>query len=190
MADRGDLRSAGGRLGSVPTLVRDPQPVEFEQLLDRRRRLGQDRFDEVWGGVYHMNPAPTYEHQRLAQQLAVLLDPLARAADLEAVTGGVNIGSERDYRIPDGALCRPGAGGTWLATAALAIEIVSPRDDTWTKLGFYAAHHVEELLIVDPQERKVHWLGLRPDGEYRPIDRSGLIALGPVELAEQIDWPR
>ena len=35
----------------MPTLVRDPQPVEFEQLLERRRVLGQDLLDEVWEGV-------------------------------------------------------------------------------------------------------------------------------------------
>jgi hypothetical protein len=31
----------------VPTIVRDPQPVEFEALFERRRRLGQDQCDEV-----------------------------------------------------------------------------------------------------------------------------------------------
>jgi hypothetical protein len=35
----------------------------------------------------------------------------------------------------------------------------------------------------------VSWLGLEEDGEYRPIERSRLIALGSQGLAEQIDWP-
>ena len=48
----------------------------------------------------------------------------------------------------------------YLATAALVVEIVSPDDHTWEKLEFYAAHSVDELLIVDPAERRVHWLGL------------------------------
>jgi hypothetical protein len=48
---------------------------------------------------------------------------------------------------------------------------------------------VDELLIVDPQERLVHWLQLQPDDKYRPVERSTLIALGPPELAERIDWP-
>ena len=52
-----------GSLADVPTLVRDPQPKEFEALLERRRQLGQDRYDEVWDGVYVMNPAPSYEHR-------------------------------------------------------------------------------------------------------------------------------
>ena len=93
-----------------------------------------------------------------------------------------------DYRVPDGGLLRPGAGGVWLHTAALAVEIVSPGDETWQKLPFYAAHEVDEVLIVDPQERAINWLGLT-DGEYRPVERSGVIDLGPTELAERIDWP-
>jgi hypothetical protein len=28
------------------------------------------------------------------------------------------------------------------------------------------------------------------DGQYRPVERSVLVELGPLELAERIDWPR
>jgi Uma2 family endonuclease len=176
-------------LDGMSTLVKDPAPPEFEALLERRRRLGQDRFDEVWEGVLHMNPAPSYEHQRLSQRLAVILDPLASAAGLEAVVGGVNIGDPRDYRTPDGSLHRPGSGGTYLSSAELVVEIVSPDDDTWKKLAFYAAHQVDELLIVDPEKRRVDWLGLEPNGEYRAIERSALIELVPSDLADRLDWP-
>jgi len=48
----------GGTLEDMPTLVRDPRLAEFEALLQRRRRLGQDLYDEVSDGVLHMNPAP------------------------------------------------------------------------------------------------------------------------------------
>jgi hypothetical protein len=44
------------------------------------------------------------------------------------------------------------------------------------------------VLIVDPAQRSVDWLGLRA-GEYRPIERSELIDLGPSDLLAQIDWP-
>jgi Uma2 family endonuclease len=67
--------------------------------------------------------------------------------------------------------------------------IISPDDDSWKKLPFYAKHGVDELLIVDPQKRHVDWLGLEPRGEYRAIERSRLIELGPAELAERLDWP-
>ena len=103
--------------------------------------------------------------------------------------GEFNLGvSEQDFRVPDGGIHRPGAGGTWLPTAALVVEIVSPGDESWEKLPFYAARGVEEALIVDPQQRAVDWLGLS-EGECRPLERSALIALGPGELAGAIDWP-
>jgi len=56
------------------------------------------------------------------------------------------------------------------------------------KLDFYAAHGVEELLIVGPAERTVSWMGLER-GEYKHVKRSRLIELGADELAQQIDWP-
>jgi hypothetical protein len=41
---------------------------------------------------------------------------------------------------------------------------------------------------IDPDKQTVDWLALR-EGDYRPVHRSGLIDLGPMELAERIDWP-
>jgi Uma2 family endonuclease len=92
--------------------------------------------------------------------------------------------------VPDGGLFRPRPDRLYVPTAELVVEIVSPGDGSWDKLGFYAAHDVGELLIIDPPSREVHWLALRSDREYRPIDRSALVALGPAELAERIDWPQ
>jgi Uma2 family endonuclease len=173
----------------MSTLVLDPATPELEALKERRRRSGLDRLDEVWAGVLHMVPAPSYEHAVVSQQLAVLLDAPARAAGLVPAMGEFNLGeSEHDFRVPDGGLHRPGASGIWLPTAALVVEIVSPEDETWQKLPFYAAHEVDEVLIVDPGERSVHWLA-RSAERYREVDRSGLIELRRAELAERIDWP-
>jgi Uma2 family endonuclease len=173
----------------MPTLVRDPQPVEFEALLEKRRRLGQDLLDEIWEGVHHMNPAPAGRHADIAQQLAVLLDQPAREAGLVPMVSIFNLGEPDDYRVPDGGVHREREDRVYYSSAALVLEIVSPADETWQKLDFYARHHVDELLIVDPQERRVHWLALQPDGQYLPAERSALIELGPAELAEQLDWP-
>ena len=49
--------------------------------------------------------------------------------------------------------------------------------------------HVDEVLIVDPIKRSVDWLGVS-DGQYRPIQKSGLLDLSPAELAQLIDWPQ
>ena len=173
----------------MPTLVRDPQPVEFEALLERRRKLGQDLLDEVWEGVYHMNPAPNRRHAHIVQQLAELLGPPARNAGLLPMISIFNLGESEDYRVPDGGLFEPGPDAVFMPTAALVIEVVSPDDETWDKLGFYAAHDVRELLIVDPRKRAVDWLALR-GSEYTPIERSALIDCGAAELAERIDWPQ
>jgi Uma2 family endonuclease len=187
---RGIHAADGGSLDSVPTLVRDPQPAEFEALLERRQRLGQDVLDEVWEGVYHLNPAPHQRRAHVAQQLAVLLDGPAREAGLVPMISIFNLGEPDDYRVPDGGLFRPGPDQVYVPTAELVVEIVSADDETWDKLGFYAAHGVSELLIVDPQKREVHWLGLQAGGEYQPIERSALIALASAEVAERIDWPK
>jgi Uma2 family endonuclease len=169
-------------------LVLDPPTAGLEPLLERRRRAGLDRNDEVWEGVLHMVPAPSGPHSSIEWQLAQLLRPLAEQVGLHAC-GQFNLGEgENDFRVPDGGLHRTPPLATWYSTAALVLEIVSPNDESWEKLPFYAAHEVDEVLIVDPLERKVSWLGLQR-GEYRPIERSGLIDLGAQELAEQLDWP-
>jgi hypothetical protein len=173
----------------MPTLVLGTPPPELEALLERRRQAGVDRLDEVWQGVHHMVPGPSFEHARISQQLAELLGPPARAAGLLPAMSEFNLGeSEHDFRVPDGGLQRPGAAGVWLSTAAVVVEILSPGDESWQKLPFYAEHHVDEVLLVDPTERTVTWLALR-DGEYEPVQGSGLIELGPTELAERLDWP-
>lgn len=171
------------------TLLPDPPPAELQALLERRRMLGQDRKDEVWEGVLHVVPAPGHRHAQLAQQLAELLGPVARAAGLQPTIAEFNLGdSEDDFRVPDGGLHRPGAAEMWHPTAALVVEIVSAGDETWDKLPFYAAHGVDELLILDPDTHAVYWLALI-GSKYEPTEHSRLIDLGPVELARRIDWP-
>lgn len=172
---------------TMPTLVMDPSSAELAAFLERRRRLGQDRRDEMWEGVLHMAPAPLRRHARLQAQVTVLLEPLARAAGLEAVAE-FNIGDANDYRIPDGGLLAPGPDQLYLPTAALAVEILSQGDETMQKLPFYASHHVDELLIVDPDKKSVEWLRLA-DGKYGRTEHSDLIDLGPAELTQRIDWP-
>lgn len=173
----------------MSTLVLESTMPEIEALKERRRRAGLDRLDEVWEGVLHMVPAPNGRHAKVAQQLAELLGPLARDVGLEPTMHEFNLGeSEHDFRVPDGGLHREFSDRVWYSTAALVVEIVSPGDETWQKLSFYAAHGVDEVLIVDPQECSVHWLACTDEG-YREVERSGLIELGVDDLVERIAWP-
>jgi len=172
----------------VRTLLPEPLPAEVRALLERRRRLGQDRKDEVWEGVLHVVPAPSVEHAVVGAQVKRLLATPATGGGM-VVTDDFNLGhSSADFRVPDGGLHRDRPRGTWVASAALILEILSPEDETWEKLPFYAAHGVDEVLIVDVEEKRVHWLALL-DGAYHSIERSGLVDLRPTELEGQIDWP-
>jgi Uma2 family endonuclease len=168
------------------TLILDPPPPQLEELLERRRHMGADRRDEVWEGVYHMVPGPNADHAVVAQQLAVLLDGPARAARF-VVSAEFNLGAQDDFRVPDLGVHRQRPRGTWIPTAAIVVEILSPEDETWEKLSFYARHGVDELLVVDSHGQSVQWLSLQTNS-YGQQDRSELIDLGVSELAERIDW--
>jgi hypothetical protein len=177
-------------LDPMRTLFLEPLPSGIEEILERRRSWGADKFDEVWEGVYHAaTPLATSGWvARVREELRKAIEPLAGQAGLQML-GRFGIGEwDTDYRVPDGGLHRGPRWDMCTPTAALVIEVVSPGDETWEKLPFYAAHDVDEVLIVDPEKRTVDWLGLA-DGEYKPIEQSGLIGLGPGELAGQIDWP-
>ena len=77
---------------------------------------------------------------------------------------------------------------TWVPTAAVVVEVVSPDDETYDKFGFYAAHGVDELIVADPTARTVTCWAL--DGTaYRQIDESALLAISMVELHAGIAWP-
>jgi Uma2 family endonuclease len=170
------------------TLVLDPPTAGLDEVLERRRRSGLDRMDEIWEGVYHMVPAPSGPHATSESQLHRLLGPSATAAGL-TMSGQCNIGSsEHDFRVPDAAMHHSPPTGVWNPTAALLVEIVSPGDETWEKLPFYAAHRVDEVLIVDPREHTITWLALEA-GEYSEVEHSRLIDIRAGELAEQLDWP-
>jgi hypothetical protein len=77
----------------VRTLILEPSSVGLDELLERRRRSGLDRLDEIWEGVRHVVPAPSGEHADIGQQLAVILDGCARG-------GGLGCGSGARPHVP------------------------------------------------------------------------------------------
>jgi Uma2 family endonuclease len=171
----------------VRTVVLGPPPAELEALIARRRSLGLDRFDEVWDGEYHMAPMAHSSHGWLDHQVAVLLEPLARHAGLTGI-GGFNLGEPTNFRVPDRALHRAQPDAVWVPTAAIVVEIESPDDETWDKLGFYAAHGVDEILVVSGDRRSVTWL-IREGVGYEPAEHSRLLGPRSAALAASIEWP-
>lgn len=165
-----------------------PQPSELQVLIERRRALGIDLFDEEWEGSYHVAPAPSAAHAYLDDVLAVLLHPYAQAAGLVG-TGPFNLGQLGDYRVPDRGYHRRRPTGTWVPTAAIVVEIVSPDDETYEKFAFYASHTVDEVIVVDPLARTLAIWRRQPGQGYRQVTASALLEVGAAGLAEAISWP-
>ena len=168
-------------------VVLGERPPEIESWLERRRALGQDRFDEVWEGEYHVAPAPHGRHSRLELQVARLMGPRADDVNLVAY-GPFNLGTPDDFRVPDQGYLRAQQERTFYPTAALVVEIVSPGDETYRKFDFYFRHGVEELLVVDPDTCCIEWYARGADG-FVPADRSALLDLAADQLYDEIDWP-
>ena len=171
------------------TVVLGPHPPELAALIDRRRAFGQDLFDEVWEGEYHMNPAPRPVHGLVEDEVAAALRPYASAARLRG-SGPFNLGEQADYRVPDRGYHRGRPSASFVPTAALVVEVVSPDDETYAKFGFYARHGVEELIVADPDERTVRIYARDAAGTgYDEVEASALLSVAAAVLTAALDWP-
>jgi len=130
----------------MATLLLGPTPPELSEFLERRRNLGQDRYDEMWEGTYHVAPAPNSWHGYAVLRVAGLLAGPAAAVGLTA-TDPFNLGEATDYRVPDLGYHRDFPTSTFVPTAAIVVEVVSPDDETYAKLPFYADHDLDELVL-------------------------------------------
>lgn len=113
--------------------------------------------------------------------------PYARRAALE-LQGPSNVGTSRDFRVPDLVFLRRQEHPVWNPTAAIVVEVVSPGDESRHKFAFYHRVGVEEVLVVDPEVRTVEWFVRAPDA-FRPADGSAILAIAGTALTELIDWP-
>jgi hypothetical protein len=168
----------------VKTVVLGPRPAELEQLIERRHALGLDTFDEVWAGEYHIAAAVEFRHAYLDNSVAALLRPHAEAAGVIG-SGPLNLGQDDDFRVPDRGLHREMVDAVYLDTAVAVVEIVSPDDETYEKFPFYADHAVEEVLVVEPDARRVRIFTLEA-GTYGETDRSALLRAGGGALTDAI----
>jgi Uma2 family endonuclease len=170
------------------TVLLGEMPDAMTDWLERRRVLGQDGHDEVWEGALHVVPIAHSRHGDVQMQLVELLGPRARRAGLRSV-GEVNIGlSKVDFRVPDLTFIRGREHAVYLPTAAIVVEVVSPGDESYAKLGFYFARGVDEVLIVDPLRRTVEWYTRGADA-FERTGRSVLLDLDEPTLHGEIDWP-
>jgi hypothetical protein len=171
----------------VKTVVLGPRPAELEQLIERRRALGLDLFDETWEGAYHVAPPLRFRHAYLGEAVAAVLRPYAQAAGLIG-SGPFNLGHENDFRVPDRGLHREMVDAVYLDTAAMMVEILSPDDETYEKFPFYAAHAVDEVLVVEPDAHLVRIFALE-GSDYAATGRSAVLRVDAGSLSRAIQWP-
>jgi len=155
------------------------------QIIARRRRLGIDRFDEVWDGVYVMTPPGDIEHFGATNDLAAVLTMAVKWAGLGEVFAGVAIsdrkeGWEKNFRVPDVTVFLKGnqaedCGTHWFGGPDLAIEVVSPKDRSRKKIPFYEKVGTRELLIIDRRPWRLTLFRLI-DGKLCDIGQSTLDA--------------
>jgi len=171
----------------MTTLVLGPRPPELQALIDKRRELGLDGHDEVWNGVYVMAPFADLSHGAVKSRVVRIVDPLAEAAGL--VPGdSFNLGDAQSFRVPDAGWHWQLPKGVYAATAAIVLEVLSPDDRTFDKLPFYAAHHVQEVLVASPVTHTMCCWQLQ-NGAMVETDRSALLDLQMKTLAARLDWP-
>ena len=158
-------------------------------ILNQRRASGNDRWDEVWDGIYILMPNPNIEHQDIATGLSAVLRLVLDWPGLGKVYQGVNVSDRGDdwtqnYRCPDVAVYLAGnpavaKGAYWHGGPDFAVEILSPDDRSRDKLDFYATVGVRELLLIDrdPWALELHQrlgTGWAPAACSRPEQREPL----------------
>jgi Uma2 family endonuclease len=149
-------------------LIRDSRLVD--ELIQERKRLGIDRDDEVWEGMYVMPSMPNNAHQRLVGALGRIFSEVANGSVQGQSYPGANVsdrrkGWEHNYRVPDVLVVLSNSRAIDCDThfcggPDLVVEIQSPGDDTEEKVPFYGKIGVRELLILHRDKRSVRLLRL------------------------------
>lgn len=166
--------------------------------LARRKKTGEDRWDEMWEGVLHLSPAHGYEHQRVIGELVAFLLPLVKRTGRGTLVAGINVfRADDDYRIPDLTFVARGREGVLATEGArqgpdLVIEVRSPGDESYDKLPFYAALGVREVVIILRDEKSSELFRLAGDRYVAAAaDAKGLLvseALG-VRIGHRAGTP-
>ncbi len=167
----------------MTTVINDRETER--RMIARRRRLGHDKFDEVWNGVYVMAPLANIEHQDCVGGLQTLFSIVVQWPGLGVVLPGTNVSDRRtlwkkNFRCPDVAVFLNGTraincGTHWFGGPDFAVEVASSGERVKKKLAFYAKVETRELLIVDryPWNLSLYRLA---DGELRLVGTSSVAA--------------
>jgi Uma2 family endonuclease len=149
-------------------LVKDAE--QADELIRGRKRIGADRYDEVWDGVYVMPSMPNLDHQELVSDLDAIFVEVVKRPGLGKVYPGANVSDrgadwQTNYRVPDLVVVL--AGSRVVSHSAhlqggpdFLVEIESPGDDSEEKVPFYGQLGVRELLLIHRDKRTLRLLRL------------------------------
>jgi len=165
-------------------------PVAIPEVLRFRERTGADRFDEMWEGVLHMPPSPSFQHQSLASRILNFFIEVwcPRVGGTAAMQVNVSTADRwnQDYRIPDVSVMRSDRvppGEVMFVQPNVVFEVRSPGDETYEKLPFYAAVGVEAVVVVERDTKAVQVFVLA-DGSFvlAPPAADGWTIIQPIAV--------
>jgi Uma2 family endonuclease len=152
-------------------------------FLEERRRLGHDKLDELWDGVLHMVPPPSFSHSTVTTELIGALLPIAKRRGLLARCDGTGLfdpTTDKSWRVPDLTIARPDqTSDRGLEGAELVVEVLSPNDESREKFPFYAKLGVREIWLIDPDTRLTEIYTRVAEG-YEPVAWNAGVARSPV----------
>jgi Uma2 family endonuclease len=128
-----------------------------------------------------MVPPPSLRHQTLDTDLVLVLAPLARRRGLQVVHDAGLFLRDDEYRVPDLMVFDPRfAAERGIDTRAeIAIEILSPNDESRQKFAFYAKCNVSEIWLIDPITCAFEIYVLRGGTYFAIADEAG-VARAPL----------
>jgi Uma2 family endonuclease len=162
-------------------VIADVWRVLPRDWLENRKKVGCDRWDEMWDGVLHVPPMPNGRHQDLELDLAAYLKRQWAKPNGCLVRHQVNLTTPEDeatwtknFRIPDVVLLTPDRfaidKNEYMAGAPnVVVEIRSPGDETADKFGFYAGLGVPEVWVIDRDSKEPELHVLRR-GRYAALE--------------------
>ena len=137
------------------------------ELLRFRERTGADRFDEMWEGVLHMTPSPSFQHQLHASRILNFFVEVWCPRTGGGAVMQINVSTpdrwDQDYRIPDVSVLRPDRlpqGEAMFVRPNVVFEVRSPGDETYEKLPFYAAVGVEAVVVIERDTKAIQVFAL------------------------------
>ncbi|MEO6124743.1 MAG: Uma2 family endonuclease [Ilumatobacteraceae bacterium] len=123
---------------------------------------------------------------RLHADITRILYGPARERGL-TVVAEINVGASFDFRVPDAAVVAERSDSVFFETALIVVEVLSPKDDTYRKFGFYHRHQVAEILVIDPMTDSVQWYHRGPQ-TYLPVAGSELLDFDDAAVAAELSW--